>query len=393
MNILAIHDDKSGHKSQIEGVINALKLTIPDIGIQYIIVNKSNTNLFSKFFPTCTCLLTRLLKATIKQSFDQKTPRLILAVGRSTLPTAIYAKKYYHKQNSRENFNPNNPTLVYLMPPGKSGKGYIDYVFFHAYKNQRKTKKYIKAWLNKIYPKVFKVVTTKQPVEIPIVAAPHNLPFNLSSTLPTNNDLPNLAKPIIAVLVGGNAKNIKFNRKAAQTLINRLKLIKSENPCSIIMLTSRRTPVVEEKFLKSALHRLFSSNQAALDMPNPLLNSLGSSFTNSHYIFAFNYYFWGYHEHNQREFNPYLAALQKADKVIVTGESISMISEACALPKEIPIYIYFEPNFYSKRYSAFHQLLYKNSYAYPLSEIYKNPSQRVSLNTTNFVVNKIKEII
>ena len=66
---------------------------------------------------------------------------------------------------------------------------------------------------------------------------------------------------------------------------------------------------------------------------------------------------------NQGE-NPYLRYLACADTVIVTGDSISMMSEACITGK--PVYIYEIPSS-SKRLEKFLAMLYKNQHACQLS--------------------------
>jgi len=62
--------------------------------------------------------------------------------------------------------------------------------------------------------------------------------------------------------------------------------------------------------------------------------------------------------------NPYLAYLGVADQFIVSGESVSMISEACLTGK--PVYIW-EPARSHRKHHEFRQDLYTQGYAQPLS--------------------------
>jgi mitochondrial fission protein ELM1 len=62
--------------------------------------------------------------------------------------------------------------------------------------------------------------------------------------------------------------------------------------------------------------------------------------------------------------NPYLAYLGAADQFIVSGESVSMISEACLTGK--PVYIW-EPSHIHRKHREFRQDLYTQGYAQLLS--------------------------
>jgi len=58
--------------------------------------------------------------------------------------------------------------------------------------------------------------------------------------------------------------------------------------------------------------------------------------------------------------NPYLASLAIADFFIITGDSVSMISECCSTGK--PVYIFDEGEISSKKHRKFHQNLLKENY-------------------------------
>ena len=55
-----------------------------------------------------------------------------------------------------------------------------------------------------------------------------------------------------------------------------------------------------------------------------------------------------------------------ADAVIVTGESGSMCSEACASPA--PVYIYAPKKLVPRKFTLLHEELYKGGYARPLGD-------------------------
>ncbi len=63
--------------------------------------------------------------------------------------------------------------------------------------------------------------------------------------------------------------------------------------------------------------------------------------------------------------NPYLGILACAEAFIVTGDSLSMVSEACVTGR--PLFIFATPKVTPEQYRIFHQTLYKRGAARPLS--------------------------
>lgn len=109
--------------------------------------------------------------------------------------------------------------------------------------------------------------------------------------------LQELARPRVAVLIGGNSKTHRFTDDIAKGLIHALKRIKG----SLMITTSRRTP---EK----------------------LTALLRQSVPHEH--------FWGGDKDGP---NPYKAYLAAADIIIATNDSVSMLSDAASTGK--PVYL------------------------------------------------------
>jgi mitochondrial fission protein ELM1 len=137
-----------------------------------------------------------------------------------------------------------------------------------------------------------------------------------------------LASPRIAVLIGGSSKHFRVNRPDAEALLNTLKDIHAHFRSSMMVTYSRRTDAV----LKDTLTPFFHQTQS---------------------------YVW-----DDQGDNPYLGLLAWADAVIVTGDSISMISEACLTGK--PVYI---APFHSRttKFRSFYQNLEAHNHASLLS--------------------------
>ena len=116
--------------------------------------------------------------------------------------------------------------------------------------------------------------------------------------------LADLPRPRIAVLVGGSSGPYVFDRRAAQELAREADALARELGGSLLVTTSARTP-------REASDALFD----AIESP------------------AYRYR-WSRDDTE----NPYLAFLGSADQVIVTGDSVSMMAEACATG--CPVYLF-----------------------------------------------------
>lgn len=142
-----------------------------------------------------------------------------------------------------------------------------------------------------------------------------------------------LPEPRIALIVGGATKNKPFTVEMAKDLAVRSRaLADALGGASFLVTTSRRTGVEQEKVLRDSL-------------PEPMF-----------------FYEWG----NKDFENPYFGFLALADHIIVTGDSVSMCSEACAA--EAPVYIYAPPGTVGKKHALLHQELYDGGFAAPLIE-------------------------
>ena len=120
-----------------------------------------------------------------------------------------------------------------------------------------------------------------------------------------------LPHPRIAVLIGGSSKRHRLTAEAAATLSRSLKAL----GCGLMVTVSRRTGDANERLLRARLE-----GDATV--------------------------FWdGAGE------NPYFGYLALADAILVTGDSVAMVSEACATGK--PVHVYDLPGG-SAKFDRFH---------------------------------------
>lgn len=138
----------------------------------------------------------------------------------------------------------------------------------------------------------------------------------------------NLSSPRIALLCGGSTKNRHFTDDMASELGRSASTMALGSGGSLLVTTSRRTG----KATEALLHEIHAPSHI--------------------------------HRWDDGGENPYRAILQQADAIIVTGESISMCSEACSTGK--PVYIYGPQSLVTEKHRRFHQELYDLGYARPL---------------------------
>ncbi len=113
-----------------------------------------------------------------------------------------------------------------------------------------------------------------------------------------------LPRPYIAVIIGGNSGPYVFDRLAAERLGREASAMADGSGGSLLITTSARTPATATAALATTLHC-------------------------PHHLFRWT--------PNTAD-NPYFGYLALADAIIVTGDSVAMLTEACATRK--PVYIF-----------------------------------------------------
>jgi mitochondrial fission protein ELM1 len=141
-----------------------------------------------------------------------------------------------------------------------------------------------------------------------------------------------MPRPRIALCIGGSTKGMQYEPADFKTLAAYASAEADRLNGSLLVTSSPRTGEAAEKLIK------------------PLL-------TVPHY----------FHSYHPDQPNPYLAFLGLADAIIVTGDSISMCSEACATGK--PVYIFVPPHL-SRDKNSFREVLFSRavakSHTYPI---------------------------
>ncbi len=161
--------------------------------------------------------------------------------------------------------------------------------------------------------------------------------------------LGHLPQPRIALIVGGSTKRRTFTEDMARELGRAADTMAGSAGGSLMVTTSRRSGEVADA----------------------LIGEIGV---------AKDLFKWG----DEGE-NPYLGYLAMADGVIVTGDSVSMCSEACATPG--PVWIYAPKKLTTHKHGLLHKHLYAGGYARPLEvaggaafETWSHPSLNAAMD-------------
>lgn len=162
---------------------------------------------------------------------------------------------------------------------------------------------------------------------LPIIAAPHRItPARLAEAAAVWQDrFAAYPRPWIGLMVGGSTGRHAFSQEMARDLGARAAAAARAAGGSLLITTSRRTGQAEAALL------------GAIDCP------------------AFVYR-W-----SDGGDNPYLAILGLADGLVVTGESVSMCSEAAA--SSAPVFVEAPPGLISQKHARFLENLYAGGHA------------------------------
>ena len=113
--------------------------------------------------------------------------------------------------------------------------------------------------------------------------------------------LAHLPRPLVAVLIGGSNKTFRLTRETMESLAAQLASLVRTQGAGLAVTASRRTGAENEALLRRALSGL----------PASVWDGQGD--------------------------NPYLGYLALADAIIVTGDSVNMVSEAAATGKPVHV--------------------------------------------------------
>ncbi|MDD3287632.1 MAG: mitochondrial fission ELM1 family protein [Alphaproteobacteria bacterium] len=159
--------------------------------------------------------------------------------------------------------------------------------------------------------------------------------------------------PRIAVVIGGSNSVYQLTPTEMKPLTEKLKALVKSTGGSLMVTPSRRTGKDNLAVLQEGLK----------DVPSYIWNMEGE--------------------------NPYYGMLGIADAIVVTGDSVNMVSEACSTGK--PVYV-VELAGGSEKFRLFHQTLRDDGFTRPFTGALEKWSYQ-PLNDVQLVANRVREIM
>ena len=312
MKVWILADDRAGNVNQLLGIAESLKEPFERKDIRY----------------TKWVKLPNLIRGKSLIGIDEASqnalvgpwPDVVLSAGRRSFPVA----RYIRKQSG------GHTKIVQLMSPGCAGFGEAALVVLPAHDNCR---------------------GKRQNVMI-VVGSPHRItPQKLQEARAKwEPQLDAYPHKRVSVIVGGATKNKPFTAEQALALAEG---IKKRKPASVLVTTSRRTPMEVMDVLQK-------------ELPRPMF----------------------FYRFGDKAENPYFGLLAVPDEIVVTRDSMSMCSEACAAG--VPVSIFAPAEMMSAKHARFHQTLYREGFAVPLGD--EPQRSENALNPAQTIAAKIKEI-
>lgn len=231
-------------------------------------------------------------------------PKIIIAAGRRSAPILLYLKKK----------SQNRSKIVQIMSPNANFEQF-DFIILPRHDKMTKNNHNIIRTLG--------ALTKIDDVTIKYEYEKYKSWFE--------ND----KKTKIALFIGGSAKKTHFSKENAIKLVQKSVEIANNMNAKLYVLNSRRT----SDEINNAIRLTLKSMNC-------------------------DYKFFDFQE--LKNDNPYLSIIAIADFFVVSGDSVSMISESCSTGK--PVYIFDEENISTKKHKNFHKCLLLENYVRRLDD-------------------------
>ena len=319
--IWVLTDHRTGNSKQAIAAAKILRLPYEEIRVGYNILG-----ILPNCMKDCYAGLDRATKKLLKTHIKKGTlPDVVISAGRRTAMIGKLVKK--HKSSCK---------FVQIMQPNLPLK-YIDFLILPRH-DVRKCKEHIKMFKNQVHYSHGALVHFDKEKSAKMRDYWKNkFPKEIFDVYPE--------RPIISVLVGGSSQPYVIAPLYIEDFIYFLEKVARKNNASLLISTSRRTPRTLAKKIHNKI--LYNDN--------------------------IEYYIYDYHKKRsitrsrswqKEEENPYEGILEWGDYMVLTADSVSMASEACATGK--PLYLFIPHDVLRQKHRDFVDDLYDNKLAKPL---------------------------
>ncbi|MBY0510864.1 MAG: mitochondrial fission ELM1 family protein [Rhodospirillaceae bacterium] len=253
----------------------------------------------------------RLLGLTVesRMNFLPPWPDVVIAAGRRTAPVARWTKRIAAHTEHKQ------VLLTHLMNPGRSGADEFDLIAVPHHDGVLD---------GGDAPNIMRTAGAAHRLNSVRLASAADAWAARTAGMP---------RPFIALIVGGATHRKPFPAALAGDLGRRVHAMAAKVGGSVLIATSRRTGSKAEQALLASI-------------PDPK-----------------RVFLW-----SQGGDNPYFGFLALADAVVVTGDSVSMCTEACATPG--PVYIYASEGMVTPKHARLHRQLFDLGFARPFDGTY-----------------------
>lgn len=185
-------------------------------------------------------------------------------------------------------------------------------------------------------------------------------------------ELEQMPAPKIGFIIGGDTKSTKFPTKDFGKITKQLSDLANKLNGSLLITTSRRTS-------------------------NKCLQALKENLNCKNYLYDWNDENSKPEEQKNPLGNPYFAYMGISDYIVVTGDSMSMVSEACSTGK--PVYVYMPESALGKKHMRFCKKMIEEGYVKEFDENISDLEQyeyeplNEAKRVAEIVINKLKKQI
>ncbi|MDX2145404.1 MAG: mitochondrial fission ELM1 family protein [Rhodospirillaceae bacterium] len=340
-------DDRPGNAGQVRGVADALMARVPGLAVVEKSIRYTALGKLPNLVRGATLIgVTDESIAGLAAHPSSPWPDLVIAAGRRTAPVARWIKRMAAADAHSANAAPKRVRLVQIMNPGRVGAEEFDLIAIPNHDCARPD---------------FGMRGGDLPRALRITGAPHRFSKAAlaAEAAAWGPRLAHLPRPFVAVLVGGATRQRPFPTALAHDLGARAAALARSMKGAVLLTTSRRTGPEAEAALLSAL----------ADVPH-------------------HAYLWA--RDGASKDNPYGGYLALADVVVVTGDSTSMCSEACANPNAV--FIYAPPDMAAPKHARLHAELYALGAAKPFHGLVA-PFTHAPVNAAEAIADRIAELL
>ncbi len=347
--VWVITDARPGNNSQVYGIAKFLGESYKEINISYNKLVKLPNLFLGSSLKAIDRTSKKLIGEMLQDVIHKKTPapNYVISAGRRSACVSSYMKKYLMEHlNERDNDSDNDRDHdgeknyrvknCHIMHPNLSFKLFDLVVLFTHDNNPHSNDE-----------NVIEVVSSPNIITDDVMAEYKDL---------WQEKFKEYDKPIIGVLMGGSTKSQEFSLQDVINLANKLNQEAERLKASVLITTSRRTP-------KEAI-----------------------SIFNKHISQPKYIYEWTPSNHEE---NPYKGILALSDYLVVTGDSISMCSEACGTQAK-GVYIYSSSNISSQKHMRMHKNIFEKDLARDFMDNQLEYWERSMYNSSLEIANKLR---